>query len=486
MRRRPTDLLFAAIIGITALVVLSSLAALFSAWHIAGLFRSAVNENFPALLAAEELEIALLEQRGLVSSYMIEGGNREWLEELQRRNDAFRNWLAEARNMVRTSEQMETLNQLERVYRTYDGTRDEVVALYDRGNIDQAYVMFLYELNTIYREAYLLCEDFVAANQRYVDSATAHASGRIRWVTLMVLVCVGLTMGLGGVSLWILARGLRAEQARRGHEAHLLAARRIQERLLPDTVPELPGLDIHSVWYPAEFAAGDYYDYLRFSDGSLGVVVGDVSGHGIGPALLMASARAYLRSLVQTRMDLGDILSLANSILVGDIEEGRFITLVLVRLDLRSKSLTYVNAGHPSGYVLDVSGNVKARLKSTTLPLGISTDACFATSDPIPLTPGDVIVLFSDGIPEAMCPDGGFFGTERTLEFFRANRTRPAREIVEGLYQAVCQHAGPGELTDDVTATVIKVEGGQDDSQGIGTASKDQRSSTWCAGTRLT
>ena len=463
MRRRPKDLLFAAITGTTTLVILSSLAALFASWHIAGLFRSAVNDNFPALRAAEELEIALLEQRGLVSSYMIEGGNRDWLEELQHKKDDFSDWMTEARYTARTSEQMETLNQLERVYRMYDGTRNEVVVLYDRGDTDKAYVMFLYELNTIYHEAYLLCEDFVAANQRYVDSATARARGRIRQVTWMVLVCVGLTIGLGGVSLWVLARGLRAEQARRGHEAHLLAARRIQERLLPDTLPDIPELDIHSVWYPAEFAAGDYFDYLRFSDGSLGVVVGDVSGHGIGPALLMASARAYLRSLIQTRMDLGNILSLANSILVGDIEEGRFITLVLARLDLQSKSLTYVNAGHPSGYVLDVSGNVTARLKSTTLPLGISTDAGFATSDPIPLTPGDMIVLFSDGVPEAMCPQGGFFGTERTLEFFRANRTRPAREIAEGLYEAVRRHAGPAELTDDVTATVIKVEASRED-----------------------
>ena len=472
MRKRPTDLLFAVITAATVLVVLSSLAALFSSWHIAGLFRAAINENFPALLAAEELEIALLEQRGFVSSYMIEGGNREWLEELQRRKDAFSDWMIEARDTARTSEQMETLDQLERVYRTYDETRDEVVALYDRGDTDQAYVMFLYELNTIYHEAFLLCEDFVAANQRYVDSATARARSRIRQVTWMVLVCVGLTIGLGGVSLWVLARGLRAEQARRGHEAHLLAARRIQEHLLPDTVPDLPELDIHSVWYPAEFAAGDYYDYLRFSDGSLGVVVGDVTGHGIGPALLTTSTRAYLRSLVQTRMDLGDILSLANSILVGDIDEGRFITLVLVRLDLQSKSLTYISAGHPPGYVFDVSGNIKARLESTTLPLGISTDACFATSDPIPLTPGDIIVLLTDGIPEAMCAKGGFFGMERTLEFVRANRTRPAREIAEGLYQAVCRYAGRGRLTDDVTATVIKVESDQDDSLGFETVSK--------------
>ena len=464
MRNRPSDLLFLTITVATALAILSSLAALLSSWQMAGLFRSVVNDDLPALRTAEQLEVTLLEQRGFISSYMIAGGDRKWLEELQRRKGAFSDWLAEARNGERTSEQMETLNQLEQVYSKYDAARNEVVSLYEHGDVDEASLVFLYKLSTLYHEAYLLCEDFVAANQRYVDSATTHAHSRIRRITWMVLICVGLTTGLGSVSLWVFSRGLRAEQARRGHEAQLLAARRIQEHLLPDTAPELPGFDIHSVWYPAEFAAGDYFDYFRFSDGSLGVVVGDVTGHGIGPALLMASTRAYLRSLAETRMDLGDILTLANAILARDIGEDRFITLLLARLDFQSKSLTYVNAGHPTGYVLDVSGNVKARLESTTFPLGISTDASFVTGDPILLTPGDMIVLFSDGVLEAMCPEGDFFGTERALEVFRTNRMKPAREIAEGLYQAACRYALPGKLMDDVTATVIKVEGNQSDS----------------------
>ena len=125
MFKRPSDLLFAAITGATALAIVSSLVALFSSLQIVRLFRSAVNENFPAVRAAEELEIALLEQRGFVSSYMIDGGNREWLEELERRKGAFPVWLAEARNTARTSEQEETLNQLERIYRTFERTQDE-------------------------------------------------------------------------------------------------------------------------------------------------------------------------------------------------------------------------------------------------------------------------------------------------------------------------------------------------------------------------
>jgi CHASE3 domain sensor protein len=465
MRRESSNKIVAAILGTTALAVLSSAVALFSAWQIAALYHTAVTDNLPALRAAEELEIALLEQRGFVSSYMIEGGNPQWLEELERRKGTFHRSLAEAQEYASTPRQTEILRKLARVYQTYDGCRDEVVALYDQGDTGEAYLVFLYDLNLLHHDAYLLCEAFVAANQRYVDSATARARLQIRRVTWMVAVCVGLTVGLGSTFLWVFARGLRTEQAKSGYEAHLLAARKIQEHLLPDTVPELPGFDVHSLWHPAEFAAGDYFDYLRFSDGSLGVVIADVTGHGVGPALLAASTRAYLRLLVQTRTHLPEIVATVNSILARDIGEGRFLTLLLGHFALGGSRLTYVNAGHPSGYVLDDSGNVKARLKSTALPLGVVPDASFPAGNPVLLAPGDVVVLLSDGVLEARSADGDFFGTERVLECVRANRSRPAREIGERLYQAVCAHARPGRFTDDVTATVIKIEPEQDGSQ---------------------
>lgn len=460
--RESSHRIVAAIVGTTALAALASVVALFSSWQIAGLYHIAVTDNLPALRAAEELEIALLQQRGLVSSYMIEGGNPEWLEELQRRKSDFDGSLAEAQKLASTPRQIETLRQLELVYRECDQRRDEVVALFDQGDTGEAYMLFLYDLNILYHDAYLLCEDFVAANQRYVDTATASARRQIRRVTSMVVVCVGLTVGLGTTFLWVFSRGLRTEQAKSQYEAHLLAARKIQEHLLPDTVPELPGFDIHSLWRPAQFAAGDYFDYFRFPDGSLGVVIVDVSGHGVGPALLAASIRAYLRSLVQTGADLTEILALANSALARDIGEGRFLTLLLAHFALGGRRLTYVNAGHPSGYVLDVSGNVKARLEATALPLGVLPDATFPTGDPVALAPGDVVVLLSDGVLEAKPAGGDFFGSERVLEVIRAKRSRPAREIGESLYHAVRAHARSGEFADDVTATVFKIQPEQD------------------------
>jgi len=457
-RTRAWNRASAAIIATAALAVLGSIAALLLSWQLAGFFHSAVNENIPALHAAEELEIALLEQRGFVSAYMMDGGNQEWLEELKRRKSAFEVWLAKARNTARTPAQEEILNQLKQVYQAYNQKRDEVVALYGEGNVEKAHRVFLSDVNKLYHQAYLLCEDFVRANQDSIDVATTRAHDRIRWIARMVFLCVGLIVGLGGASLWILARGLRAEHSKIRYEAHLLAARQIQEYLLPDLSPELPGFDIRSIWHPAEFVAGDYFDYLHFMDGSLGVVVGDVTGHGVGPALLMASTRAYLRSLVKTHNDLSKIMGLVNEILAHDVGEGRFVTLLLVRLDPPSGTLTYVNAGHPPGYVVDASGKVKAKLEGDAFPLGIVPDAGFSLGSPVSLAPGDIVILFSDGLLEATSPDGRCFGIDRVLETVRVYRKRSAEEIADHLDWVMREHVCHGELRDDVTAVVIKVQ----------------------------
>ena len=250
----------------------------------------------------------------------------------------------------------------------------------------------------------------------------------------------------------------RVERAIRENEAQLLAAQRIQEHLLPDAPPALSGFDIAGALYPAEFAAGDYFDYLAMRDGSLGVVIGDVSGHGFGPALLMASTHALLRSLANHHTQLGEILGIANSILAEQTEADRFVTLLFGCLDVRSRSFVYASAGHATGYVLDFSGRVKARLESTALPLAILPDAEFPTAGPIALEPGDIVLLLTDGIPEARSPQDALFGDQRALEIVRENRDRTAREITERLYRAVHDFSGGKKPIDDVTTVVIKTE----------------------------
>jgi sigma-B regulation protein RsbU (phosphoserine phosphatase) len=240
-------------------------------------------------------------------------------------------------------------------------------------------------------------------------------------------------------------------------DAELMAVQKIQEHLLPHHAPAVPGFDIAASSYPAERAAGDHYDYLTLPDASLGIVVGDVSGHGLGSALLMASTHAHIRSFAATHADIGDVLTHVNSILCREFQVGRFVTLLLTRIDVRSGLLKYVNAGHPSGYVLNAQGVLKSTLSSTTIPLAIDETSYFPVSGTIKLDTGDMVVLCTDGVLEARSGGGELFGSGRLLACVRDQQEGSAGEVVESLHSNVVQFAGRDKLEDDFTAVVIKV-----------------------------
>lgn len=249
----------------------------------------------------------------------------------------------------------------------------------------------------------------------------------------------------------------KAEKELRDNQEQFRIAREIQQRLFPKAAPETPGLDLAGASYPAEATGGDYFDYLTLADGAMGVVVADVTGHGIGPAMLMAETRAYLRLLARNRSELGIIMDRANQMLAEDVSYERFVTLILTKFDPQTRCLTYSSAGHPPGYVLDATGQLKCLLKRTGGPLGIQPDARYTESAQIQLASGDIVLLLTDGVDESMSPDGEFFGLERTLSAVRANLNRPAREIVEALYQSVRVFSANTPQLDDVTAVVIKI-----------------------------
>ncbi len=235
-------------------------------------------------------------------------------------------------------------------------------------------------------------------------------------------------------------------------------AREIQQRLFPKTSPQSPVFDIAGASYPAEATGGDYFDYLSMADGCLGIVVADVTGHGVGPALLMAETRAYLRTLAMNARDAGDILTRTNRVLAEDVDFERFVTVILIRLDPRSQSLVYASAGHPSGYVLAAAGHVKARLQRLGVPLGIQRDIDYASSPVISLAAGDIVLLLTDGIEEAMSPDNTFFGVNQILDVMRAHSERTASEILDALYRGVREFSHGLPQLDDLTVVVVKVK----------------------------
>lgn len=248
----------------------------------------------------------------------------------------------------------------------------------------------------------------------------------------------------------------KQEAELREHEEQFRVAREIQQHLFPKESPRLPGFDIAGRTQPAAAAGGDYFDYLPMLNNRVGIVVGDVTGHGLGPALLMAETRAYLRILARNREDTAEILSRANLVLCEDVGSERFVTLMLVALDAEARQFQYASAGHNSAYLLASDGSLREELRRTGPALGMRRKGVFSSVSQISIRPGELLALLTDGIDETMGADGELFGRERTLAVLRENRHRPAAEIVGSLYEAVCRFAANREDMDDFTAVIIK------------------------------
>lgn len=247
---------------------------------------------------------------------------------------------------------------------------------------------------------------------------------------------------------------------RRRHEqeVELQIACRVQKGLFPSSPPQVPGFDFAGATRPAAAMCGDYFDYVATEDGRLGLVIGDVSGHGLGPAVVMAETRAYLRAFMRTLPDMGDVLRALNQTLVADLEVGRFVTMLAARLDTRTRVLTYANAGHPPGFVLGRSGAVRAVLESRGTPLGVSAIWGVANAAPITLEPGDTVVFVTDGITESQAPDGSLLGTSGVLRLVRAHLDGSASQTLERLIGGALDFTEGGPRADDLTAVICKVD----------------------------
>jgi PAS domain S-box-containing protein len=246
---------------------------------------------------------------------------------------------------------------------------------------------------------------------------------------------------------------------KQAREIEMEYAARVQRRLYPERSPEIDGLDLSGNVFPAVKVGGDYFDFLVVPGSGPFVAIGDVCGHGLASALIMSETRAYLRSFAQTCNDPGAIVSRLNPSLHEHFDDGgQYVTLLLARIDVPDRRLTYASAGHTSGYVLDRSGAVTAVLESTGLPLGMFADVSPRSSVGVDLRAGDLFVLLTDGITEAESRDGSAFEAERALAVIRAHREEPARAIVRHLWEAVLAFADGVPARDDLTVVIGKLE----------------------------
>ncbi len=251
---------------------------------------------------------------------------------------------------------------------------------------------------------------------------------------------------------------LGQEQAVRGRmERDLDIAREIQRGLLPKQTPTLPGFELAGWNKAADKTGGDYFDWLQFPDGRTILTLADVTGHGIGAALIVAVCRAYMRAATTGQhVELAEALGRVNDLLHADMPPGRFVTAVAAILDPAASRMTLISAGQaPILFYEAATGRVHS-WEADVMPLGIAPGLEHPSPRDIAFGPGDILVLTSDGYFEWCNAQGEAYGTKRLAEFVRANHQRTPAELIKMLLDSVVGHAGNVPQADDLTAVVLK------------------------------
>ncbi|MGD8523455.1 MAG: SpoIIE family protein phosphatase [Desulfobacterales bacterium] len=256
-----------------------------------------------------------------------------------------------------------------------------------------------------------------------------------------------------------MTEGLK-ERDRMRHSLEL--AKEVQQNFMPKSDPRVMGLDIAGRSQYCERTGGDYYDYLetgRPEKGKIGVVIGDVSGHGISAALLMATARSALRQRVLSGGDAGQIVSDINCQLSRDVEDScRFMTLFYCQVDARNHHIHWVRAGHDPAILYDPETETFEELKGRGMALGIDENWQYEENQKTGLKKGQIVVLGTDGIWEAHNARGEMFGKDVFYEILHRNATKPATQILEAVYSELASYQIGVAPEDDVTMVVIKIE----------------------------
>lgn len=240
-----------------------------------------------------------------------------------------------------------------------------------------------------------------------------------------------------------------------GIQRDLEVAREIQTGLLPSRPPEFTGFDIAGMNIPADLTGGDYYDWQQLPDGRLLVVMADVTGHGIGPALVMAVCRAYARASAPLDTDPVSLMGRLNTLLHADMTTGRFITLAMAALD-PAGNVQLVSAGHGPSFLCRAADNAVEHFGGDGLPLAVDAVETYGPPRRFSMQKNDVLVMLTDGVFEWQNAAGEQFGTERLARTVADSASRPAAEIVQRIHAAALAHADAAPQTDDITIVVIK------------------------------
>jgi serine phosphatase RsbU (regulator of sigma subunit)/pSer/pThr/pTyr-binding forkhead associated (FHA) protein len=250
------------------------------------------------------------------------------------------------------------------------------------------------------------------------------------------------------------ARLLEEQMGRERLEQELQLASEIQQRFQPTAPPIVHGYELQGISFSCYEIGGDYYDFIERADGRLVVALGDVSGKGTAAALLMSSLHAAVHAQAASHSTLVETISNVNRYLAENIPSNRFVTLFYAELDPKAGTLAFVNAGHNPPIIVHESGTVE-QLSSGGLPLGIIPDTEYREGR-TQLQPGDVLVIYSDGVSEAVNPAGEEFGPDRLCHVVSENMNATAAGIRDRIESALTKFVQGTPANDDITLVIVK------------------------------
>jgi sigma-B regulation protein RsbU (phosphoserine phosphatase) len=247
-----------------------------------------------------------------------------------------------------------------------------------------------------------------------------------------------------------------SEQERRRLESELELSQIVQRALLPQHAPTISGVEVAAFSRPAEIIGGDYFDFFRFRDGSHGLVIADVSGHGVSAGMLMSSLQTAIQTMAPYADSPAEILERINRFYIHNINFTTFVTVFLARFDPATLTLTYVNAGHNPPAVYRAGRNEIQWLMPTAPALGLA-EAFYPRTESVMLSKGDSLLLYTDGVTEVLNTSNEQFGQDRLAELILQSTHLAAPKILQSVLQQASAFGNNQSLADDLTMVALKI-----------------------------
>jgi sigma-B regulation protein RsbU (phosphoserine phosphatase) len=244
-------------------------------------------------------------------------------------------------------------------------------------------------------------------------------------------------------------------------ERELKIAQEIQQSLLPSSVPDFPGCTFASYFQPHSEASGDYFDFIPIDGENIGIVIADVSGHGVGASLVMVMTRTILRSLARKETNPVKVMKLMNPSIHEDTLSTMFVTMFYGVLNARKKVLSYATAGHNRGMLYNRKERRITMLKPGGVPLGAVVSETFdehVKGYQLTLSPGDIFLQYTDGVVEARNPRGDEFGDENLLEAVKNSAAKSSRELIDAVTKTLKSFVGSAKSHDDITLIAFSMD----------------------------